>query len=141
MKSIVDTTVWSLLLRRHPDASLGQEEQLKVKFLRELIVKDRVVVLGPVRQEILSGIKHQAQFEKLKRFLRDYRDEQLGTEDYEEAARLCNVCRSRGVGCGPTDMLICTVAIRRRWEVLSNDKGLDRCMEIVRSDQQRMRLP
>jgi len=51
---------------------------------------------------------------------------------YEEAARLYNVCRSRGVECGPVDLLICAVAVRRNWTVLANDANLHRCLEVAR---------
>ena len=50
-----------------------------------------------VPQELLSGIKDQAQFDKLKRALDAFRDEPLATPDYEQAARMYNVCRGRGL--------------------------------------------
>jgi hypothetical protein len=37
------------------------------------------------------------------------------------------------VECGPADMLICAVAVRRKWRVLANDAGLNKCLEIVSS--------
>ena len=140
MKYLVDTTVWSLSLRRKSNTSLNAGEQKKSALLSEAIVRGQVAMLGPIRQELLSGIREHAQYERLLRRLRDFRDEPLKTEDHEEASRLYNVCRSQGVECGATDILICAVAMQRQWEILSNDKGLERCMEIARSDQQRMRL-
>lgn len=62
MKVIVDTSVWSLALKRQPKTS-----DVVVKIY-DLIADSRVIILGAVRQEILSGIKHQEQFEKLKNY-------------------------------------------------------------------------
>jgi hypothetical protein len=43
------------------------------------------------------------------------------------------LCRTKGVECGPIDMLICAVAVRRKWRVLANDVSLTKCLEIVAS--------
>jgi len=89
------------------------------------------VMLGPIRQELLSGIRVQAQFDKLRSALAAYRDEPIDTTDYEEAARLYNLCRTEGVQCGPVDILICAVAARRMWSVLANDAVMNRCVQII----------
>ena len=66
MKAIVDTSVWSLTLRRkQPDSKLAN-------ILQDLIANGRVIMIGAIRQEILSGIKHQKQFEKLRDNLRAF---------------------------------------------------------------------
>jgi predicted nucleic acid-binding protein len=134
MKVLVDTCVWSLSLRRRHKTALSGDEQRMVASLREAIQDGRVAMMGAIRQEILSGIKEPAQFEKLRSALEAFPDEQPGSPDYEEAARLFNICRSRGVECGPVDMLICAVASRRRWAILTNDQGLKRCMEVLRAE-------
>ena len=133
MKVLADTSVWSLALRRKKTARLSVEEQRLTKLLSEAIQDGRVVMIGPIRQELLSGIKDQAQFAKLKSALAGFRDEPLDTSDYEEAARLYNACRSRGMECGPVDMLICAVAVQRKWKVLAYDAGLNKCLEIIES--------
>ena len=101
--------------------------------VREAINDGRVVMIGPIRQELLSGIKDQAQFDKLKGALQVFRDEPIDTFDYEEVARLYNVCRSQGVECGPVDILICAIAVRRKWKVLASDGGLNKCLEVLES--------
>jgi len=55
MKVIVDTCVWSISLRRH----VVKEEMAIATMLRELITDGRVVLLGAIRQEVLSGIRYQ----------------------------------------------------------------------------------
>ncbi len=133
MKVLADTSVWSLALRRKKTAKLSAVEQRLVASLSQAISDGWVAIIGPIRQELLSGIKQEAQFEKLKGALEAFRDEPLETVDYEEAARLYNVCRSRGVECGPVDILICAVAARRKWKVLANDAGLNQCLEVIES--------
>jgi predicted nucleic acid-binding protein len=131
MNLLADTSVWSLALRRKSPAKLSAEERRLTGLLSDAIRDGRVVMIGLIRQELLSGIKDQAQFAKLKRALDAFRDEPLDTPDYEEAARLYNLCRSRGVECGPVDILICAVAARRGWKVLAHDASRNRCLEIV----------
>ena len=131
MKLLADTSVWSLALRRRPTANLDAAENRLVAALTEAIADGRVVMIGPIRQEILSGIKEQSQFVRLRTTLAAFRDESIATTDYEEAARFHNICRSRGVQCGPIDILICAVAVRRKWNVLANDARLNQCLQII----------
>lgn len=131
MQLLADTSVWSLALRRRPAAALSHEEKRLVAVLTEAIRDGQVAMVGPIRQELLSGIKHQLQFDKLKAALAPFRDEPIDTPDYEEAARLYNLCRTQGVQCGPVDILICAVAVRRKWSVLTNDARLSQCLQII----------
>jgi predicted nucleic acid-binding protein len=135
MKLLVDTCIWSLALRRAHKASLSAEEQRFVARLTETIQDGNVVMIGPIRQEVLSGIKDESQFVKTKGLLDPFLDEELVTGDYIEAARLFNLCRSHGVQCGPVDMLICSVAVRKRCTVLTNDRGLMRCVEVLQKSK------
>jgi hypothetical protein len=58
---LVDTCIWSLALRR----SIVQDVP-EIKELSELIYEQRVLFLGIVRQEILSGIRDETQFISLR---------------------------------------------------------------------------
>lgn len=116
MKVIVDTSVWSLALRRDSPV-----DDSRVIACRRLIVDGRVAMLGPIRQEVLSGIRHRPQFEKLRSCLSAFPDLSLETRDWESAAECFNVCRSRGIQGANTDFLICAVAMRTRYEILSSD--------------------
>ena len=139
MKLLVDTSVWSLALRRKNAASLSSEEQKLKAELTQAIQDGRVAMIGLIRQELLSGIKEQAQFERVKSALVPFLDEQVDTADYEHAARLYNECRSRGFEVGPADMRICAVAVRRNWQVLSNDSGLKHCLAVAKKFQENAR--
>jgi predicted nucleic acid-binding protein len=117
---LVDTSVWSLALRRKV-GNLNTEEAAIVAELSHLIREGRVRIIGLVRQELLSGIKSAGQYEKLRNTLRAFPDEQTVTTDYEAAASAGNKCRSGGVAVTATDMLICAVAQARAWSVFSTD--------------------
>ena len=116
MKVLVDTSVWSLALRRRTDLATRE-----VGVLRQLIQQGRVAVIGPVRQELLSGIRTAESFERLQTQLRSFPDEPLETADFERAAEHCNTCRARGVQGSNTDFLICAVAERRAMPILTTD--------------------
>lgn len=134
MKVLVDTCAWSLLLRRKNKAAMNDEEQLMLASLTEAIRDGQVVIIGPIREEVLSGIRETAQFEKLRNALEPFPDEELTTSHYEEAARLFNLCRGSGVECGATDVLICAAAVRMHWAILTTDGGLRQCIEVLRAE-------
>jgi hypothetical protein len=52
---LVDTSVWSLALRRRPE-HLNDAEQKIVSDWTQLALEGEVVLIGPIRQEVLSGI-------------------------------------------------------------------------------------
>ena len=120
MNVLVDTSVWSLAFRRKP-VDLNSMEQSLVHELRDLIHQDRAQLLGPVRQEVLSGIKNSDQFEKLRSVLRPFRDEPLELEDYEMAAMASNRCRSKGIAMSAVDALLCAVALRKNLVIFTTD--------------------
>ncbi len=125
MMVVVDTPIWSLALRRTPSDLNPQQERLKQE-LAELIREDRARMLGPIRQEILSGIREEAQFRRLRDHLRAFEDEPLTTEDYEEAAQANNRCRHAGVAGSAIDFLICALAMRRSWAIFTSDRDFTR---------------
>ena len=116
MNVLVDTSVWSLALRR-----AKRVDDTAPRELTELIREGRVVMMGPVRQELLSGIKVKAQFELLREHLQSFPDLQLETLDYEEAAAAFNRCRERGIQGSNTDFLICAAALRRDVSIYTTD--------------------
>jgi predicted nucleic acid-binding protein len=84
---------------------------------------DRVKLIGPIRQELLSGIRERLHFEQIRKQLQAFSDEPALNRDYEEAAQCSNRCRSRGVSGGNTDFLICAIAMSRRWQIFRADAG------------------
>lgn len=120
MQVLVDTSIWSLALRRQK-GSLSETETAQVALLQELIRDSRARLIGPIRQELLSGIKEPEQFKKLRTLLRAFPDEAITTDDYEQAAHWSNQCRRRGVAGSSVDFLICAVSIARGWLVFTRD--------------------
>jgi predicted nucleic acid-binding protein len=117
---LVDTSIWSLALRRQK-GQLNHSDSERVASLQELVRDGRARLIGPIRQELLSGVRQSIQFEKLREQLRAFTDEPLTVDDYEQAARWSNECRGRGVVGSSVDFLICAVAITRQWRVFTGD--------------------
>jgi predicted nucleic acid-binding protein len=80
-----------------------------------------VALLGAIRQETLSGIRNFEQFTRLRDYLRAFPDLELMPEDYELASEFFNTCRSKGIQDSNTDFLICAVASRRGYSILTTD--------------------
>jgi predicted nucleic acid-binding protein len=115
MKVLVDTSVWSLALRRRAPAHAAVDE------LRRLVVQGRAGLVGPVRQELLSGIRDRAVFERLRDHLSAFPDEPITSEDYVRAADCLNICRAKGIQGSNTDFLLCAVAERSRFPIFTTD--------------------
>jgi predicted nucleic acid-binding protein len=116
----VDTCVWTRFLRRNrpTDDPICTE-------VAKLVRADAIQMLGPIRQELLSGAQPQDRFDQLKEYLRFYPNLPLDEEDDENAASLYNTCRSKGVQGTSTDLLICAAAIRYRMLVFTTDTDFD----------------
>ena len=120
MKVIVDTSIWSLALRRRRG---GKSPQATV--LKNLVTDRRVQMPGPVRQGILSGVRSPSDFRKLHERLASFPDLSLATEDYVKAAEFFNTCRSNGVQGSNTDFLLCAVSWRTRFPIFTTDKDFE----------------
>lgn len=91
-----------------------------------LVQWDQALILGPIRQELLSGIREPSVFEKMRSILRDFESEAIRFDDYEEAARYSNLCRSAGVACSAVDALLCAVAVRLKAPIFTTDADFSR---------------
>lgn len=117
MKVLVDTPIWSHALR-----SRKKEYQYEIEQLESLIKDQRVLIIGPIRQEILSGYNDVKKFKKLKEKLSYFENAPIQDSDYESAAEMCNQCRRKGIQGLHIDFLICAVAIRLDVPVFTADK-------------------
>ena len=126
MKIIVDTSVWSLALRRNEIGNNPYVEELK-----ELIKEVRVQLIGPIRQELLSGIKSKKQYNTLKEYLKTFEDLELEREDYEIGAEYFNDTRAKGIQGSNTDFLICAISTRRSMPILTTDKDFSNFKSII----------
>jgi predicted nucleic acid-binding protein len=123
---VVDTSVLSLSLRRRDPARLGEAERRVVSAFLDLGDRGQVVLLGVIRQELLSGVRHAEQFERLQRILGGYDYLDATLDDHDAAAAYHNHCVSVGVAARDIDMLICAVAARAEATVLTTDPDFGR---------------
>lgn len=126
MKVLVDTSVWSLALRRNQVV-----ENSFVFELRELIKELRVQMIGPIRQELLSGLRSVDQFHSLRNHLQAFPDLGLISADFELAAECFNSCRNKGVQGSNTDFLICAIAQKHRLPILTTDDDFRRFQQYL----------
>lgn len=120
MNVLVDTSIWSLALRRD-EKQLNKIESAHLTELKELINEVRVKIIGPIRQEILSGISDNKLFSLLKEKFSYFEDTSVNTGDYELAAELYNLCRKKGIQGSHIDYLICSVAIHNGYSIYTLD--------------------
>lgn len=117
MKVLIDTCIWSHALR-----SKRPEFEAQVKSLETLIADQRVLIIGAIRQEILSGYSDLNKFELLKTKLSYFENTPILDEDYITAAKFYNECRQKGVQGSHIDLLICAVAVRLNVPIFTSDK-------------------
>jgi predicted nucleic acid-binding protein len=126
MKVIVDTCIWSLALRRNTPKTGHLVDELK-----ELISEVRVQLIGPIRQELLSGIKSKKQFRDLRDHLSAFPDLQLESEDFEIAAEYYNLARTKGIQGSNTDFLICSLAHKHKMPIFTTDKNFEQYVSVI----------
>ena len=125
MSLFVDTSVWSLALRRDRPSDLPEVAALE----RALTEGDVVTTTGLVYQELLQGFRGPrdqraivARFSALP-FLTPDR------HDHFEAAQLRNRARRRGVQVGTIDAILAQLCIRYELRLLTTDADFSRIAE------------
>ncbi|MBA2665790.1 MAG: PIN domain-containing protein [Trueperaceae bacterium] len=117
MTLLVDTSVWSLALRRDVRATVPEVDALRDALLGGAIV----VTTGLVLQELLQGFSGpNVRTQIIDRFtalalLQPERD------DHIAAADLRNTCRRAGVQLGTIDALLARLCIRHDLTLLTTD--------------------
>ena len=81
----------------------------------------RAALIGPIRQELLSGVKTVSQFEALRQSLTAFDDLALSMGTYDLAAECFNTCLTKGVQGSNTDVLICAAAIQHHLPIFTLD--------------------
>src|SRR5205823_1116838 len=121
VRVLVDTGVWARFLRVKP-----LSDDPHVAEFRRLRQEGLVTLIGPIRQEILSGAAPRERFEQLREVLRAFPEIVLRADDYERAAEFYNFCRSKGEQAANVDLLLCGVSARHRVAVYSLDGDFTR---------------
>jgi predicted nucleic acid-binding protein len=130
MMVLVDTPVWSLALRRKT-VDLSPDQRRITKNLYDLVMQQRVKLLGSTRQEVLSGIREEAAFLRIRDHLRGFGNVELDEGDYEQAALATNRCIRGGIAGSSADLLMCAVALRYDWQIFSTDRDFSRYAELL----------
>jgi len=126
LKVLIDTPIWSYSLRKH-----NKKYHAEINKLVLLIQYQRALIIGPIRQEILSGYSDLRKFKKLKEKLSYFENTPIHDSDYELAAELCNKCRKKGVQGAHIDFLICAVASRLDIPIFTTDKDFSQYQNII----------
>ncbi len=116
MKVLIDTPIWSYALR-----SRKEEYQNLIEQLESLIIDQRALIIGPIRQEILSGYSDLRKFKILKEKLSYFENTPIQDSDYETAAELYHQCRRKGIQGSHIDFLICAIALRLDVPIFTTD--------------------
>lgn len=109
-----------------PTRSARPSRPAHVAAWGDLIRENAAAIIGPIRQELLSGLASESAFNRLRDHLRAFEDIPLGLHDYEQAARFANKCRSIGLAGSSVDFLICAAAYSHDLEIFTTDRDFAR---------------
>ena len=119
---VVDTTIWSKAYRRK---RIAGEDQSIVKKFCAILDREEEILIGPVRQELLSGISNKDVFNDLLTKLDGFNNYEVQLADHDLAAEYFNICLSRGIQGSQTDYLICAVAYRYDSQIFTEDNDFN----------------
>ncbi len=118
MALLVDTSVWSLALRR--DAAAESSEVIALRAALE--GADSVVTTGLVLQELLQGFSGPKAKSAIVERFGALPLIQPDRQDHIAAADIRNSCRRRGVQIGTIDAVLIQLCVRYEVTLLSSDK-------------------
>jgi predicted nucleic acid-binding protein len=128
MRVLVDTSVWSLSLRRE-----GPADHVAVVKLTTLIDRNTSLVLtGLILQEILQAFRSDREARRVARYLEPVPLLQLARSDYVAAASLRRRCAAEGVAASTADCQIAAAAIGHKCALLTADADFERIAEVSR---------
>jgi len=125
MRILVDTSVWSLALRR--SSGIVNEEAVALKTIIEQ--GEEIYLLGIILQEVLQGIRNPKDFLALREYFKAFPLIDLAREDYVRAAELKNQLIRKGRQASTIDVLIASVAISHHCHVFTADKHFTQIAE------------
>ena len=122
---IADTSAWVEWLR--------QRESPADRALDQAFANDLLVLVEPVKAELLMGARDRAEVGTLRRLLETVDFELVyPRDDFESATELFHTARRRGVTVwGVTDCLIAAMAIRLQLPILHHDQDFARLAPVV----------
>jgi predicted nucleic acid-binding protein len=130
---LIDTPIWSLALRCRK-GDLDRDEGRDFAEWERLVRAGSAGLIGPIRQELLSGVRDARSWERLRIALRPFPDLPITTEDYERAAHFYNLCRRRGISGSAVDLLICAASFRLAAPIYTKDADFSRYAAVLDLD-------
>ena len=121
MNVLVDTSAWSLALRRDAPAA-GRE----VEALKAAIAAGDACLTGSILQEVLQGFPSIERQRRLIEYLAPFPLLGLHRGDYVYAAEIRNKCRTKGIQISTIDAQIAAAAIDHRCRLLTADRDFER---------------
>ena len=117
MRVLVDTSVWSLALRKK-----GPADHPAVASLTELLrAGEDVCLIGLVLQEVLQAFRSEASYRTILRHLEPFPLLALERNDHVRSAALHRRCAARGIAASTADCRIASAAIGHGCQLLSAD--------------------
>jgi hypothetical protein len=126
LKVLVDTPIWSYALR-----SQDKKYQPEIDALTSLIRDQKAIIIGPIRQEILSGYSDMHKYRIIKDKLSYFKNAPIVDADYELAAEFSNKCRKKGIQGSHIDFLICAIANRIDIPIFTNDNDFKHYQKVI----------
>lgn len=123
MNIVIDTSVWSLVLRR---PLVDDEDPFVVAFRSSVRSGDGIHLLGQILQELLDGVASEKDFQKLVQSLQPFPLLETTRQTFISASDLRNRCRKKGVQASPVDFLIAAACIEKSYPLLTSDKDFAR---------------
>ncbi len=118
MRILIDTSIWSLALRR-PSGVVNQEAMLLKTIIEQ---GEDIYLLGIIFQEVLQGVRNSKDFFALKEYFKVFPLIDLDRDDYTRAAELKNHLIRKGKQGSTIDVLIASAAISHRCHLFTADK-------------------
>ncbi|HIE00650.1 MAG TPA: PIN domain-containing protein [Thiotrichaceae bacterium] len=117
----LDTPILSVAYRRK--YKKDETKPIEVLILQQLVAEHKPFQIpGIVVQEFLSGLREEAQFQKLRKLIEGFPIILANQHHHIEAAKIANVCRRNGIATSATDCLIAAMTIEQNAQLFTNDQ-------------------
>ena len=124
---LIDTCIWSEAFGKKNTKHIDVVDKLT-----KIVTENQAAIIGPIRQELLSGVKEKKMFSRLSERLSYFPDIELCEKDYEQAAEFFNLCKKKGVQGSNTDFLICSVSSRFEIPIFTLDQDFKNFQKILK---------
>ena len=127
MRVLVDTSVWSIALRRK-----GPAAHPKVELFAALLERgEEIVIVGVILQEILQAFRDEITVRRVSAYLEDVPLLELGRGVFAASARIHRECAAAGVAVSTVDCQIAAAAVSHRCALLTADRDFERIARVV----------